>query len=83
MGTEIQKLSPRADDFPDKKEGFNDGLVLTRPEWIKAIHRRYLASGADCIETNTFGSKAPKYNENARTVRRRKNWIMTKKNIKR
>ena len=63
MGTEIQKLSPRAEDFPDKKEGFNDGLVLTRPEWIKTIHRRYLASGADCIETNTFGSNMYKLQE--------------------
>lgn len=63
MGTEIQKLSPRAEDFPDNKEGFNDGLVLTRPEWIKAIHRQYLASGADCIETNTFGSNMYKLQE--------------------
>lgn len=63
MGTEIQKLSPRAEDFPDKKEGFNDGLILTRPEWIKTIHRKYLASGADCIETNTFGSNVYKLHE--------------------
>jgi 5-methyltetrahydrofolate--homocysteine methyltransferase len=63
MGTEIQKLSPRAEDFPDNKEGFNDGLVLTRPEWIKTIHRQYLASGADCIETNTFGSNMYKLQE--------------------
>lgn len=63
MGTEIQKLSPRAEDFPANKEGFNDGLVLTRPEWIKAIHRQYLASGADCIETNTFGSNMYKLQE--------------------
>jgi 5-methyltetrahydrofolate--homocysteine methyltransferase len=63
MGTEIQKLAPRAEDFPDNKEGFNDGLNLTRPEWIKNIHRQYLASGADCIETNTFGSNLYKLQE--------------------
>src|SRR5918997_5973322 len=63
MGTEIQKLSPQAEDFPDKKEGFNDGLTLTRPEWIKTIHRQYLAAGADCIETNTFGSNLFKLQE--------------------
>jgi 5-methyltetrahydrofolate--homocysteine methyltransferase len=63
MGTEIQKLSPCAEDFPANKEGFNDGLVLTRPEWIKTIHRQYLASGADCIETNTFGSNMYKLQE--------------------
>ncbi len=63
MGTEIQKLSPRLEDFPNKKDGFNDGLILTRPEWIKAIHAGYLASGADCVETNTFGSNMYKLQE--------------------
>jgi 5-methyltetrahydrofolate--homocysteine methyltransferase len=56
MGTEIQHLNPKKEDFPDGKDGFNDGLNLSRPEWIKQIHRDYLAAGADCIETNTFGS---------------------------
>jgi 5-methyltetrahydrofolate--homocysteine methyltransferase len=63
MGTEIQKLSPSPQDFPDNKEGFNDGLILTRPDWIKAIHRQYLTVGADCIETNTFGSNRYKLDE--------------------
>ena len=56
MGTEIQRLNPKPEDFPDGKEGFNDGLNLSRPKWIKQIHRSYLEAGADCIETNTFGS---------------------------
>jgi 5-methyltetrahydrofolate--homocysteine methyltransferase len=56
MGTEIQRLNPKTEDFPDGKDGFNDGLNLSRPEWIKQIHRTYLQAGADCIETNTFGS---------------------------
>ena len=63
MGTEIQKLNPTPDDFPDGKDGFNDGLSFTRPEWIKNIHRRYLKAGADCIETNTFGSNKLKLEE--------------------
>ena len=63
MGTEIQKLNPKPEDFPESKDGFNDGLILTRPEWIKAIHRSYLAAGADCIETNTFGSNKFKLDE--------------------
>ncbi len=63
MGTEIQKLHPAPTDFPDNKEGFNDGLILTRPEWIKKIHIDYLKSGADCIETNTFGSNKLKLDE--------------------
>lgn len=63
MGTEIQKLNPTPGDFPDGKDGFNDGLSFTRPEWIKNIHRSYLEAGADCIETNTFGSNKLKLEE--------------------
>jgi 5-methyltetrahydrofolate--homocysteine methyltransferase len=63
MGTEIQKLDPKSEDFPDGKDGFNDGLSITKPEWIKSIHRKYLESGADCIETNTFGSNKIKLDE--------------------
>ncbi len=63
MGTEIQKFNPKPEDFPDGKDGFNDGLVLTHPEWIKKIHRSYLEVGADCIETNSFGSNKLKLDE--------------------
>ena len=63
MGTEIQKLNPKAEDFPNNKDGFNDGLVLSKPEWIKNIHRSYLEAGSDCIETNTFGSNQIKLQE--------------------
>lgn len=63
MGTEIQRLNPKPEDFPDGKDGFNDGLNLSRPEWIKQIHRSYLKAGADCIETNTFGSNKFKLDE--------------------
>ena len=63
MGTEIQKLDPKPEDFPNGKDGFNDGLVLTHPEWIRQIHRSYLDAGADCIETNSFGSNRIKLDE--------------------
>ena len=63
MGTEIQKIKPKAEDFPNNKDGFNDGLVLSKPEWIKNIHRSYLEAGSDCIETNTFGSNQIKLQE--------------------
>ncbi len=63
MGTEIQKLNPEPQDFPNNKDGFNDGLILSRPEWIKQIHRNYLNAGADCIETNTFGGNKFKLDE--------------------
>jgi 5-methyltetrahydrofolate--homocysteine methyltransferase len=63
MGTEIQKFNPKAEDFPDGKDGFNDGLIITKPDWIKKIHRSYLEAGADCIETNSFGSNKLKLDE--------------------
>jgi 5-methyltetrahydrofolate--homocysteine methyltransferase len=71
MGTEIQRLNPKPEDFPEGKDGFNDGLNITRPEWIKKIHRSYLEAGADCVETNTFGSnklKLAEYGYGDRTV---------------
>ena len=63
MGTEIQKYNPKPQDFPNNQDGFNDGLVLTHPEWIKQIHRNYLDAGSDCIETNSFGSNKIKLDE--------------------
>jgi len=63
MGTEIQKFDPKQEDFPDGKDGFNDGLVVTKPDWIKKIHKSYLDAGADCIETNSFGSNKLKLDE--------------------
>ncbi|HEU4851673.1 MAG TPA: methionine synthase [Telluria sp.] len=37
-------------------KGNNELLTLTRPQVIGEIHERYLAAGADIIETNTFGA---------------------------
>ncbi|MGQ0793042.1 MAG: methionine synthase [Deltaproteobacteria bacterium] len=64
MGTMIQnhKLDEadfRAERFknhPKELKGNNDLLNLTRPDIIAGIHRKYLAAGADIIETNTFNS---------------------------
>ena len=36
-------------------EGCNEILNLTRPDVVQEIHDAYLAAGADCVETNTFG----------------------------
>lgn len=63
IGTEIQKFNPKPEDFPNNQDGFNDGLVITHPEWIKKIHKNYLDAGADCIETNSFGSNKIKLDE--------------------
>ncbi|MCL1960224.1 MAG: homocysteine S-methyltransferase family protein [Desulfovibrionaceae bacterium] len=42
--------------LPRDVQGNNELLSLTRPDVIGAIHERYLAAGADLIETNTFGA---------------------------
>lgn len=63
MGTQIQNANLGPQAFPDRMEGFNDGLVLTNPELIKTIHRSYFEVGADCIETNTFGGNKLKLSE--------------------
>ena len=67
MGTMIQshRLSEsdfrgtRFADFQRDLKGNNDLLTLTQPDIIRDIHARYLAAGADIIETNTFNSNAP------------------------
>ncbi|MGN6558932.1 MAG: homocysteine S-methyltransferase family protein [Candidatus Nitrosocosmicus sp.] len=63
MGTEIQKFNPEQNDYLDNKEGFNDSLNITKPDWIESIHRNYIKAGSDCIETNTFGSNKLKLEE--------------------
>src|SRR4051794_13925802 len=37
-------------------KGNNELLNLTQPQVIQEIHERYLAAGADIIETNTFSA---------------------------
>ena len=65
MGTMIQSYhlteqdfrGERFQDIPGQMQGNNDILVLTRPDIIKDIHRRYLEAGADIITANTFSSQ--------------------------
>lgn len=66
MGTMIQRFKLTEADFRGErlrdhaKDLKNNGeiLVLTRPQVIRDIHEGFLASGADIIETNTFGANA-------------------------
>ncbi len=46
----------RFKDFARDVKGNNELLSITRPDVIRDIHERYLAAGADLIETNTFGA---------------------------
>jgi 5-methyltetrahydrofolate--homocysteine methyltransferase len=55
MGTMIQAENPSLEDF-ENLEGCNEILNVTRPELIASIHRQYFESGAEAVETNTFGA---------------------------
>ena len=62
MGTMLQEYKFTEEDFrgerfkghPSPLKGNNDLLSITQPEAVKDVHRKYLAVGADIIETNTF-----------------------------
>src|SRR3954469_17601272 len=53
--TEAEYRGARFKDWTGKDlKGCLEILLLTRPDVIADIHRRYLEAGADIIETNTF-----------------------------
>jgi 5-methyltetrahydrofolate--homocysteine methyltransferase len=64
MGTMIQALNLTDSDIRGERFSshhkdlgrFSDILCLTQPSHITEIHRKYLAAGADIVETNTFGA---------------------------
>ncbi|MEL7479763.1 MAG: homocysteine S-methyltransferase family protein [Pseudomonadota bacterium] len=64
MGTMIQEYKFAEEDYRGERfkdwhvlvKGNNDLLSLTQPDVISDIHRKYLAAGADIIETNTFNA---------------------------
>ena len=67
MGTMVQSYYLSESDFRGLRfkqedgrqmKGNNDLLCLTRPDVVLDIHRRYLAAGADIIETNTFSAQS-------------------------
>ncbi|MCC6427944.1 MAG: methionine synthase [Phycisphaerales bacterium] len=56
MGTQIHKVPLTVDGDYCGCENCTDILVATRPDVIQKIHEDYLLAGADCIETDSFGS---------------------------
>lgn len=57
---ELDEADFRCKELPDtecQQKGNNDVLNITRPDVVMDIHRKYLAAGADIIETNTFSSQ--------------------------
>ncbi|WP_326558624.1 methionine synthase [Micromonospora sp. NBC_01796] len=55
MGTMLQAADLSLDDF-EGYEGCNEVLNVTRPEVVRSVHDAYFEAGADCVETNTFGT---------------------------
>jgi 5-methyltetrahydrofolate--homocysteine methyltransferase len=55
MGTMLQASDAVLDDFAGF-EGCNEILNVTRPDIVRSVHEAYLAAGADCVTTNTFGA---------------------------
>jgi 5-methyltetrahydrofolate--homocysteine methyltransferase len=66
MGTMIQQYKLSEADYRGERfanwhvdlKGNNDLLCLTQPRIITDIHKAYMESGADIIETNTFNAQA-------------------------
>jgi 5-methyltetrahydrofolate--homocysteine methyltransferase len=56
MGTSIHARSLSVDADYAGCENCTDILVRTRPDVILEIHESFLAAGADCVETDTFGA---------------------------
>ncbi len=56
MGTMLQQRGLVAGELP---ESWN----LTRPDEIAAVHRQYLAAGADVVYANTFGAHSLKFGD--------------------
>lgn len=65
FGTMIQAYNLTEEDFRGSLpllqmlnyKGNNDMLNLTKPDVVCEIHEKYLAAGADIIETNTFSAQ--------------------------
>src|SRR4051812_42954138 len=67
-GTNLQFQHLTRADFGGK-DGFNDWLVISKPEVILRLHESFLEVGCDVVETDTFGStrlKLAEYDEASR-----------------
>jgi 5-methyltetrahydrofolate--homocysteine methyltransferase len=56
MGTMLQAADLDIDEDFQGLEGCNEVLNVTRPDVVRGVHEAYLEAGADCVETNTFGT---------------------------
>ncbi len=55
MGTQIQGRDWDVDKDFWGKENCSEVLTLSKPDFVRDIHRLYFEAGSDAVETNTFG----------------------------
>jgi 5-methyltetrahydrofolate--homocysteine methyltransferase len=58
MGTQIQGMDFDVEKDYWGQENCSEILNLSRPDFIRNVHMKYLAAGSDAVETNTFGGSA-------------------------
>ena len=64
MGTELMDMGLTDADFGGARyHGCNEALVVSRPDLIRLVHDRYLAAGADVVETDSFTASRLKLDE--------------------
>ncbi|MBD5633563.1 MAG: methionine synthase [Candidatus Eremiobacteraeota bacterium] len=64
MGTELMEMGLSDADFGGARyHGCNEALVVSRPDLIRLVHDRYLAAGADVVETDSFTASRLKLDE--------------------
>jgi 5-methyltetrahydrofolate--homocysteine methyltransferase len=71
MGTQFQTYGLSEADFrgerfanhPRDLKGASDVMAITNPKVLDEVHRKYLAAGADIIETNTFNAQAISFSD--------------------
>lgn len=57
MGTNLHRREPTEADWGGKDfVNCTEWMLFTRPDWVRDVHRSFLAVGCDAVETNTFGA---------------------------
>src|SRR5271163_4775756 len=55
MGTQAQARDFRIEEDFRGHENCTEILCESRPDFVRDIHRQYLAAGCDAVQTNSFG----------------------------
>jgi 5-methyltetrahydrofolate--homocysteine methyltransferase len=58
MGTQIQGADLDVEKDYLGQENCSEILNISRPDFVRDVHMKYFAAGADAVETNTFGGSS-------------------------